>query len=42
MNSAGGSGEVVTLELNTDLPISLDFELPRGRLVYYLAPCIGA
>ncbi|MBC8224172.1 hypothetical protein H8E65_06255 [Candidatus Bathyarchaeota archaeon] len=42
VNAAGASSEMATLELNTDMPISLDFELPQGRLVYYLAPCIGA
>ena len=42
VNAARVSGEVVTLELNTDMPIRLNFELPQGRLVYYLAPCIGA
>ena len=42
VNAARVSGEVVTLELNTDMPIRLDFELPQGKLVYYLAPCIGA
>jgi len=42
VNAARVSGEVVTLELNTDMPIRLDFELPQGRLVFYLAPCIGA
>ena len=42
VNAARVSGEVVTLELNTDMPIRMDFELPQGKLVYYLAPCIGA
>jgi len=42
VNAARVSGEVVTLELNTDMPIRLDFELPQGKLTYYLAPCIGA
>jgi len=41
-NTAGVSSEVATLELTTDMPIRMDFELPQGRLVYYLAPCIGA
>lgn len=40
-NAAGSSGEVVTVELSTDMPIKMDFELPKGKLVYYLAPCIG-
>ncbi len=35
------SSEVATLELSTDMPIKMDFELPQGRLIYYLAPCIG-
>ena len=42
VNAARVSSEVVTLELNTDMPIRLGFELPQGKLVYYLAPCIGA
>ena len=42
VNAARVSCEVVTLELNTDMPIRLDFELPQGKLIYYLAPCIGA
>ncbi len=35
------SSEVATLELSTDMPIKMNFELPQGRLIYYLAPCIG-
>ena len=42
INSASVSSEVATLELTTDMPTRIDFELPQGRLVYYLAPCIGA
>ncbi|NQT08109.1 hypothetical protein HQ586_03450 [Candidatus Bathyarchaeota archaeon] len=42
INSAGVSTEVATLELSTDMPLRMDFELPQGRLVYYLAPMIGA
>ncbi len=42
INSAGVSSEVATLELTTDMPIRMDFELPQGKLVYYLAPVIGA
>ena len=42
MNTAGVSTEVATLELKTDMPLRMDFELPQGRLVYYLAPMIGA
>jgi DNA polymerase III sliding clamp (beta) subunit (PCNA family) len=41
VNAAGNSSEVATVELSTDMPIKMDFELPKGRLVYYLAPCIG-
>ena len=41
INAASASSEVATLELSTDMPIKLDFELPKGRLIYYLAPCIG-
>lgn len=40
-NAAGNSSEVATIELSTDMPIKMDFELPKGKLVYYLAPCIG-
>ena len=40
-NAAGANSEVVTIELSTDMPIKMDFEIPTGRLVYYLAPCIG-
>lgn len=40
-NAAGVSSEVVTLELATDMPLRMDFEQPQGKLVYYLAPCIG-
>jgi proliferating cell nuclear antigen len=40
-NAAGANSEVVTIELSTDMPIKMDFEIPLGRLVYYLAPCIG-
>ena len=42
INSAGVSTEVATLELTTDMPLRMDFELPQGKLVYYLAPVIGA
>jgi proliferating cell nuclear antigen len=41
VSAAGNSGEVATIELSTDTPIKMDFELPKGKLVYYLAPCIG-
>ena len=41
INAVAASSEVATLELSTDMPIKMDFELPQGRLVYYLAPCIG-
>jgi proliferating cell nuclear antigen PCNA len=41
VNAARVSSEVVTLKLNTDMPIRMDFELPQGKLVYYLVPCIG-
>ena len=33
--------EVAVLELSTDMPVKMEFEIPQGRLVYYLAPCIG-
>ena len=36
------SSESATLELTTDMPIRMDFEIPQGKLVYYLAPVIGA
>ena len=41
VNAAAVSSEVATLELSTDMPIKMNFELPQGRLIYYLAPCIG-
>jgi proliferating cell nuclear antigen len=41
VNAVTASSEVATLELSTDMPIKMNFELPQGRLVYYLAPCIG-
>lgn len=41
INAAAVSSEVASLELSSDMPIKLDFELPQGKLVYYLAPCIG-
>jgi DNA polymerase III sliding clamp (beta) subunit (PCNA family) len=40
-NAAGANSEVATLELSTDMPVKMEFEIPQGRLVYYLAPCIG-
>jgi DNA polymerase III sliding clamp (beta) subunit (PCNA family) len=40
-NAAGVNSEVAALELSTDMPIKMDFEIPQGRLIYYLAPCIG-
>ena len=42
INAVSISSEVATLELTTDMPIRMDFELPQGKLVYYLAPVIGA
>ncbi|GAI41806.1 unnamed protein product, partial [marine sediment metagenome] len=36
INSAGVSTEVATLELTTDMPLRMDFDLPQGRLIYYL------
>jgi len=41
VGAVSASSEVATLELSTDMPIKMDFELPQGRLIYYLAPCIG-
>lgn len=41
VGAASVSSEVASVELSTDMPIKLGFELPQGRLVYYLAPCIG-
>jgi len=40
-NAAGVSSEVVNLDLTNDMPLRMGFELPQGKLVYYLAPCIG-
>ncbi|MGQ9679747.1 MAG: proliferating cell nuclear antigen (pcna) [Candidatus Bathyarchaeia archaeon] len=41
VNAASVSSEIARLELSTDMPIKMDFELEQGRLIYYLAPCIG-
>lgn len=41
VDAAVVSSEVAALELSTDMPMKMDFELPQGKLVYYLAPCIG-
>ena len=41
VNAVAASSEVATLELSTDMPIKMNFELPQGRLIYYLAPCIS-
>lgn len=40
-NAAIVSSEVATLEFTTDMPLRMNFELPQGKLIYYLAPCIG-
>ena len=42
INSAGVSSEVATLELSKDMPLRMEFELPKGKMVYYLAPNIVA
>lgn len=42
VDAAVVSSEVAALELSTDMPLRMGFELPQGKLVYYLAPCIGA
>lgn len=41
VNAVQASSEVATLELSTDMPIKMNFELPQGKLIYYLAPMIG-
>lgn len=41
INAASVSSEIANIELSTDMPIKINFELPQGRLIYYLAPCIG-
>jgi len=33
--------EVVDLQFSQDMPIRVEAELPEGRLVYHVAPCIG-
>ena len=33
--------EAVTIKFSDDMPLTLDVELPRGEMIYYLAPCIG-
>ncbi|MFQ6077452.1 MAG: proliferating cell nuclear antigen (pcna) [Candidatus Bathyarchaeia archaeon] len=42
VNAASTSSEVAILMLSTEMPIKMEFQLPQGRLVYYLAPLIGA
>ena len=41
LRNAKKVSEIVSIELSTDMPIKIEPELPRGRLVYHLAPCIG-
>jgi proliferating cell nuclear antigen len=41
INAAAMSSEVTSIELSTDMPIKMNFQLPQGKLIYYLAPCIG-
>ncbi|MBA7674767.1 hypothetical protein ES703_82992 [subsurface metagenome] len=41
VNAVQVSSELTTLELFTDMPLKMDFELSKGRLVYYIAPMIG-
>jgi len=41
LKNAKKVSEIVSIELSTDMPIKIGPELPRGRLVYHLAPCIG-
>jgi proliferating cell nuclear antigen len=41
VNAVAASSEIAVLELSTDMPIKIDFELIKGQLIYYLAPCIG-
>ncbi len=33
--------KAVTVELDTDMPLHIDVELPKGKLDFYLAPCCG-
>ena len=42
VNAAGTFSEGATLELAANMPIKMGFELPQGKLVYYIAPCISA
>jgi DNA polymerase III sliding clamp (beta) subunit (PCNA family) len=42
VDAAVVSSEVATLEFSADMPLRMEFELPQGKLVYYVAPCIGA
>ena len=41
VNAVAASSEVATIELLTDMPIKMNFELTQGQLIYYLAPLIG-
>lgn len=40
LGAARRSSEVVTLELGESMPLKLDFALPEGKLLYYIAPLI--
>ena len=42
VKAASPLSEIVSIEFSTNMPVKLDFEIPRGKLVYYLAPRIEA
>lgn len=42
MMKATEAADVVSVKFSTDMPLGLDFELPSGRITYYLAPRMEA
>ena len=42
MIKASQAADVVGVEFSTNMPLKLDFELPSGRMTYYLAPRMEA
>lgn len=42
MIKASQAADVVGVEFSTNMPLKLDFELPSGRITYYLAPRMEA
>ncbi|RLE53557.1 MAG: proliferating cell nuclear antigen (pcna) [Candidatus Methanomethylicota archaeon] len=42
MMKAADAADVVLVKFSTNMPLGLDFELPNGRITYYLAPRMEA